>query len=245
MTLEQVRARLVIRGSLAGTEPAGDWCVSAGKLTPCAALRSRFEYYLLGLGEVSITAIRALVADEARAACGETLAASIMTLWDRYWQLRNFTGRHQLDQNDRSTWMPAFEEQHQVRRRLLGPEWAKAFFEEDEQHFLALSAQLESGGAAPVDPGDPVPSLTPGGDAAAVQAERASRFGQAAADRLTKVDEEWADWEARLRKAREEWDRLKASPNLSDTLRQQSMHTYIQAHFKRAEYVRVEALLKL
>jgi lipase chaperone LimK len=243
--LEQIRDRLFKRGSLAGTQPAGNWCVAGSRLSPCPGLRLRFDYYLLGLGEVGIHELRALVEDDATQACGHDIAVSIMALWDAYWQLSNFTGQHTLDQADRSTWMPAWEEQRQARRRLLGPQWAQAFFEEDERQFAAMYAQLESGFPKPADPGAPVPQLAPGGDDAAVRAERVARFGQAAADRLAKVDEDWADWESRLAKAREELTRLKAAPNLSDQLRMQSMHAYIQANFKKSEHVRVEALLNL
>jgi len=245
MTADQVRNRLFNEGSFAGTEPSGDWCVAGGKLAACPELRKRFEYYILGLGEVSIEDIRLLVADEARKAHGEALAQDIMAIWDKYWQLRTYSWRNKFDQSDRGTWMAVFEEQRLVRRQILGPDWAKAFFDQDEQHFRQYHAQLESGMPPPPDPGEPVPQMAPGKDPAAVHAERVARYGQAAADRLAKVDEEWADWERRLAGARTEWDRLKASPNLSDTQRKQEMQAYINSHFQPDEHLRVQALLHL
>jgi lipase chaperone LimK len=245
MTPDQTRQRLFKEGSFAGTQPAGDWCVQARQLKPCAELRKRFEYYILGLGEVTIDDIRALVADEAQRAHGEQLAAQIMAVWDKYWQLRTYAWRNQFNQSDRSSWQPVFEEQKQVRRQILGAEWAKAFFDEDEQHFQQYQAQLDSGLPPPIDPGEPVPQMAPGKDPAAVTAERVARYGQAAADRLAKVDEEWADWERRLGAARTEWERLKATPNLSDAQRKQDMQSYVQAHFKKDEILRVQALLHL
>lgn len=245
LTPEQVRHRLFKEGSFAGTEPAGDWCVVSARLTPCGELRKRFEYYILGLGEVTIEDIKALVADEARRAHGDQMAADIMAIWDKYWQLRTYAWRNKFEQSDRSSWMPVFEEQRSVRRQILGPEWAKAFFEADEANFKQYYAQLESGLPPPPDPGEPVPQMAPGKDPAAVHAERVARYGQAAADRLAKADEEWADWERRLAGARAEWERLKASPNLSDAQRKQDMQAYINANFKPDEHLRVQALLHL
>jgi lipase chaperone LimK len=245
MTADQVRNKLFKEGSFAGTEPAGDWCVTNARLQACPELRKRFEYYILGVGEVGINDIRTLVADEARRAQGENLANDIMAIWDKYWQLRTYAWRNRFEQADRSTWMPVFEEQRQVRRQILGADWAKAFFDQDEANFKAYYAQLESGAPPPPDPGEPVPQMAPGKDPAAVQAERVARYGQAAADRLAKADEEWADWERRLAGARTEWDRLKSDPSQSEALRKQAMQAYIEKNFKPDEHIRVQALLHL
>lgn len=242
---DDVRARLFRDGSFAGTEPAGDWCVASGQLKPCAALRQRFEYFILGLGEVTIEDLRGLVADEAARAHGKALSGEIMSIWDKYWSLRTHNWRNRFDQNDRSTWLAVFDEQRQVRRQVLGADWAQAFFAADESHFKAYHAQLESGAPPAPDPGEPVPQMAPGKDPAAVHAERVARYGEAAAQRLAKADEEWADWERRLAAARLEWQRLQDSPQLSATQRHQDMATYVAAHFKPDEHLRVQALLKL
>lgn len=245
LTADQVRDRLFRAGSLAGTEPAGEWCVADAKLKPCVGLRSRFEYYILGLGEVTIQDLRVLVKDEATRAHGADLADQIMAVWDKYWQLRNHTWRNTFVQSDRSTWMPVFEEQRAVRRQVLGMAWAEAFFTDDENHFREYYAQLESGQPPPPDPGEAVPQMAPGKDPAAVRAERVARYGEAAAARLDKADEEWADWQRRLAAARVEWDRLRAAGNLSEAQRRQEMDSYIKANFKSDEFLRVEALLRL
>jgi len=245
LSAEQVRTRLFRDGSLAGTEAAGDWCVTEGKLKPCLGLRQRFEYYILGIGEVTIDDLKVLVTDDATRAHGPELATQIVSIWNKYWQLRNHTYRNQFVQNDRSTWMPLFEEQRLVRRQVLGADWAEAFYAADDKHFREYYAQLESGQPPPPDPGEAVPQMGPGKDPAAVRAERVARYGEAAAARLDKADEEWADWQRRLAAARVEWDRLKAAGNLSDAQRRQEMNTYIKANFKPDEYLRVEALLHL
>ena len=245
LSLDQVRHKLFKEGSFQGTEPSGDWCVAAAKLSPCADLRKRFEYYILGLGEVTIEDIRALVADEARRAHGDELATAIMSMWDRYWQLRSHTWRNAFVQSDRNTWMPAFEEQRMVRRQILGEDWARAFFADDEAKFQQYVAQMDSGQPPPPDPGEPVPQMAPGKDPTAVHAERVARYGQDAANRLAKADEEWADWERRLAAARTEWDRLKSAGQLSDVQRRQDMQAYIASHFQADEHLRVKALLNI
>lgn len=242
---EQVRVKLFKEGSFQGTEPSGGWCVTGERLQACPELRKRFEYYILGLGEVTIADIRTLVEDEARRAHGEELARAIMTIWDKHWQVRTYAWRSVFVQGDQSTWRPAFEEQRLVRRQILGEDWARAFYADEEAKFQQFMAQVESGQPPPPDPGEPVPQMAPGKDPAAVHAERVARYGQAAADRLSKADAEWADWERRLAAARGEWERLNADAQRSDLQRKQDMDAYIGAHFPQDERLRVRALLQL
>jgi lipase chaperone LimK len=70
-------------------------------------------------------------------------------------------------------------------------------------------------------------------------------YGEAAAERLARLDDEWADWERRLNAARAERTRLLQSANLSEALRKQEMDRYIQDHFKPEESLRVRSLLRL
>lgn len=245
MTPDQVRNRLFEQGSFSGTEPAGDWCVQGGQLSPCPELRRRFEYYILAVGEVAVDDIRKLTADEARKAHGDKLAGEIMAIWAKYWELRNHTWRNKLEPGDLRTWMPAHEEQRQVRQRLLGADWAEAFFAEEDRQFKAYYEKMQSGAAAPPDPGAPVPRVADGANEQAVQAERVARYGQAAADRLAHVDAQWADWERRLAAARQAWRGLQSAPELSDLQRRQSMQAHIDQHFTRDEHGRVKALLRL
>jgi lipase chaperone LimK len=244
-TPEETRNRLFKEGSLAGTEPSGEWCVLDLALKPCEGLRTRFEYYILGLGEVSIGEIRALIEDEARRAHGDKLGAEIMALFDKYWQVRTHEYRNTFVQTDRSTWLPVFEEQKAVRRQLLGEPWALAFFTDDEASFKAYYAQLDSGVAPPPKSGEPVPQMEPGKDPAAVRAERVARYGEDAAARLDAVDKQWDEWDRRLATARSEWERIQAQANLSESQKQDEMERYVQAQFQGKEQVRVRALLKL
>ena len=241
---EEVRALLFKKGTLQGTEAAGEWCVTAShQLQPCQGLRSRFEYYLLGLGQVSIDDIRLLIKDDARHLHGDKLADEIMALFDKYWKIRTYEWTNHFTQSDRGSWMPVFEEQKSVRRQILGRPWAEAFFGEDEKHFQASFAQLESGQPVAADPGEPVPQMAPGKDPAAVRAERVTRYGEEAADRLSKVDAEWAEWDRRVNAARAELSRLQASTNLSEKQRKDEMSNYIAANFQGTELIRIKGLV--
>lgn len=245
MTPDQVRTRLYQQGSFQGTEPSGEWCVTDAKmLKPCNGLRGRFEYFVLGVGEVSIAEIRGLIQDEARLAHGDKLAAEIIDIFDKYWQIRTHDWKNNFVQTDRSTWMPVFEEQKSVRRQILGMAWAEAFFADDEKHFLEYFAQLESGQPPPPDPGEPVPQMEPGKDPAAVRAERVSRYGEEAADRLAEVDAQWAAWDRRLAAARAEWDRLQAAPNLSDSQKKDEMDRYVNDNFQGKDVIRIKGLVR-
>jgi lipase chaperone LimK len=233
---DRTHDRLFVQGSLAGTETAGDWCVGDGRLQACAALRERFDHYLLGLGEVEPAALRALVRRDAVRAHGEVLATQIVDLWDRYWTLRQQAPGVPFDASDRSTWPALLAEQRGVRRRLLGDDWARAFYGDEERDFEALQARLDAGLPKPVDPGAPV---------AASATERVARYGADAAGRLAAVDDAWADWERRLAGARGEWSRLQQAPELSAPARQDAIARYLAANFQGDEMMRVRALLRL
>lgn len=234
--MERARQRLFVQGSLAGTEPAGDWCVGDAGLRPCAALRERFDHYLLGLGEVSPADLRALVQRDAAQAHGDFLAAQIIEVWDRYWTLRQQVPRVPFDARDRSSWTALLAEQRGVRRRLLGADWAQAFYADEEHDFEQLQRRLDAGAPTPPDPGAPVVTDT---------ADRVERYGAAAAGRLAEVDAAWADWERRLAAAQGEWSRLAQAPELSDVARHEAMARYVDEHFRHDEGLRVRALLRL
>ena len=245
MSAAQVRNKLFKEGSFQGTEPHGDWCARGEALQPCAGLRSRFEYYLLAIGEVPMDAIRTLVADEAQRELGQALADQVMVIYDKYLEVRRYQPRNTFQQDQLHTWMPVLAELRAQRRQILGAEWAQAFYADEEGKFERMYAQIQSGMPPPPDPGGPVPQMAPGKDPAAVRAERVARYGEEAARRLDKVDEEWADWQRRLADARREWDGLQANNALSDVQRRQQMDSYVQQHFKPEEHLRVQALLKL
>jgi lipase chaperone LimK len=249
LTLDEVRARVMNHPTFQFSIAPGTWCVQDDKLVPCYGLRRKFEYFLLAIGIVSMEDIRRLVEAEARKAQGDALAAEIMKIWDKYRATRAYEPITAFDPQDRSTWPAVLQEQQAARRRLMGDAWAYAFFHDEEAD---LKAEMDGAGSTSdqgkrpkADPGGPVPQLTDSKDPAQVYAERSARYGQDAADRLAKLDDEWADWERRLEAARKEKSRLDSQAELSTLQRDQAMQTYARAHFKADEMKRVSALLHL
>lgn len=240
-----LRERVFIQGALAGLDVSGQWCpVVADALVPCAELRTRFEHYLLALRQVDVSAVRLLMVDDARRELGDRAAQQIGEVFDRYWQLRSHDWRITLVVRELDTWIPALEERHRVRVQILGQDWAKAFFHDEEEQVRSTWRQRLTGEAPPIDDGEPVPAMEPGKDAAAVRAERVRRYGEAAASRLDEVDARWADWDRRLADARQHWQRLQADAGLSAPQRVQAMDEFVATHFTGKEPVRVQALLQ-
>jgi hypothetical protein len=171
-----VHDRLYRHGSFQGTQPDGDWIVGPdGHLKPDIALRRRFEHYMLGQGEVTLDELRLLVADESRRDRGDAVSAEVLEMWDKYMRLRNYAWKYQVVIADRGTWMPAFDEQKTVRRQILGPQWAEAFYRDEEDYFVDFMARQEGRAEAPRDPGEPVIQAAPGKDAAALFEEEGLR----------------------------------------------------------------------
>lgn len=133
LTPDQIRGRLFEQGAISGTEPAGDWCVHDGQLRACPALRKRFDYYILALGEADAQHIRTLTADEARKAHGELLAAQIMAVWDRYWRLRNDAAATAPASSASEAAMSAAQAPRRLRQQILGEDWARAFYGDPAQ----------------------------------------------------------------------------------------------------------------
>lgn len=237
---------VLYKGSFAGTHPYGDWCVSPlHKLQPCPLLRDRFEYYINGLGEINQTELRLLIEDEARRALGESLARDIIAIFDKYWAVRTHAYDERLVPQDRTTWMPALREQRRIREALLGEQWAKVFFDEDDQELLATFAKVESGRPPPPGPRDTPPLMSPGKDPSAVQTERVTRYGEAAAAKLADLDRQQAAFDSQIAMARSEWIRLTHDVQLSDPERDKQLTQYIASHFDKENWRRATVLAKL
>ena len=130
-----------------GTRPAGGWSPKAwsvvgGKLTPSRALRDRFDSYLpLGKG-VTMVEVRATIEQDAQADLGQAQAALVLAIWDRYARLQNHDWRYPFNPTEPKGWQTTLNEQHQVRRQMLGADWAEAFFGDDEAAFQRRIANM-------------------------------------------------------------------------------------------------------
>ena len=78
-------------------------------------------------------------------------------------------------------------------------------------------------------------------DPRALEAWRRAAFGDAAADRLARLDEEQKDWERRWQAYTRERDRLLSS-GLAEPERQEALERLRVSHFSETERIRAEAL---
>lgn len=214
----------------AALRPAGGWSpkawsVHGGKLVPGRALRERFDSYLpLGRG-VTMVEVRATLEQDALADLGQANSAQVLAIWDRYARLQSYDWQHPFNNADPSGWQATLNEQHQVRRQLLGVEWAEAFFGEDE---AALQRRMSSLVATAAKP-----SVPAGGSSGAASAASAS----ASAPR--------DDWPVRSSKARQEWTHLTQDVSLDEGQRLIRIRQYMQQNFSASEAARLSRELQL
>jgi lipase chaperone LimK len=214
--------------SLRGVDLDGAWEAGLdGQLQATIALRRRFDQLLSLLGEATLDELRAFIAYDVENLAGPAAAQRVLDVWQRYVALQQHDFRHQPDMRDRRTWAAALAERQQVRRQLLGPEIAAAFFADDEQQLQALIQAQAPAQAVPV------------------QAVDRARLAPDALARLKKEEAAWADWERRLADARRELAALNAQAQLSQLQRAEAMERFIAQRFDSGEATRVRALLQL
>ncbi|MFM9880224.1 MAG: lipase secretion chaperone [Burkholderiaceae bacterium] len=268
--LEAVRrvADALQRGSLQGTVLDGSWGTwSAGQLQPSLALRQRFDYLLTLHGEVTPAELRYWLAQQARMDVGSEHASQVLALWDQYLALQQSTGLGSANLNDPAAAQRAAAERAQLRRSLLGPQWAEAFYAEEEQALKALLERRAAGSQAGSEgveasarsaaqnkpPAGFIPSqgallvppsegLTPA-QASDLQAQRVAQFGPEAAQRLREEDALRLQWEQRLAQARQQVQTLARAPELSALQRQAAQEAALAAQFSGSDLLRARALL--
>jgi lipase chaperone LimK len=241
---EELAHAVFTEGSLRGTSPDGDWGVDAsGRLRPSIALRRRFDYYLGALGEASVDELGALMLADATRDVGAEAAGRVREIWQRYVQLQQQRYEHQVQLGDRSSWEPALAERQLARRRILGPEWAEAFYREEEE---ALRREMAATGSAPEPAAQSLLlGSAPGTDPDVLHQQRVAQFGPEAAQRLREEDAEWARWQQRVAQAYREVEALRRAPELSNPQREAAVAAYLERHFDEREHLRVQALLGL
>jgi lipase chaperone LimK len=215
--------------SLANTQIDGDWSIGAnGQPQPSRALRRRFDYLLLQQGEVAMDSMAQQIGQQVQTAHGAAAAQQIMALWDSYLRLQRHAWTVQINMQQPATWARALVERSTVRRQLLGPAWADAFYRDEENELKQMIAQASSGQPA----------------AAAVQANAPTALPDAA-QRSAEHEAQWQQWEHRLEAARIRVQQLRSAPELSEPQRQEAITSYIHQQFNGGELLRVKAILKI
>ncbi|RZI80543.1 MAG: hypothetical protein EOP38_22170 [Rubrivivax sp.] len=226
-----------------GGSPAA-WSVVGGQLVPGRALRDRFDSYLpLGRG-VTMVEVRAALQQDALAAVGPANGAKVLALWDRYARLQTHEWKAPFNEAEPRSWPATLDEQRAVRRQLLGPDWARAFFADDE---LALQRRLTQALAVrrPAKPSleDVLARAAPGAGKATAKMASAEVGGRQAEP--TQAQAADADWRRRSEASKQEWSRLEEDASLDEGQRLLRMRHYLQLNFTPAEVARLEAELRL
>lgn len=216
--------------------PAGGWSPKAwsvlgGTLVPGRALRERFDSYLpLGKG-VTMVEVRAALEQDALADLGQANSVQVLAIWDRYARLQNHDWQQPFNGTEPKGWQATLNEQHRVRRQLLGADWAEAFFGEDE---AALQRRIASLVASPRQPAasslDDVLSRAP------------ASAGLVASSASSAVRD---DWQMRAGKARLEWTNLTQDASLDEGQRLIRIRQYLQQHFNGPDAARLARELQL
>lgn len=102
-----------------------------GTLRLDRGLRRRFDFLLAGLGELTLAQVRARLERDVASVAPADRAARVMEAFDRY--VAYLGGVGQLRGGQGSLGESRLSELHALRVRVLGPQMARAFFEEDEQ----------------------------------------------------------------------------------------------------------------
>lgn len=231
-SVAQIEHALFAKGSLNGTQ-APPWGVRRDEtLKPTRALRDRFDYYLLALGEASLAELTALVRAHAERDLGAKTAAEVLEVWERYLRLQQHAFQVAARPDDPLSMQAALQEHSQVRQSVLGMHWAQAFYG-DEERQLALDIDHKLKGV--IAPKDTERSLTmapgQGVDPAVLHQQRAARFGEEAARRLADLDRTEAEWARRIEAARARVQAMKEAPELSAPQREAAVRQYLDGAF--------------
>jgi len=132
-TASKAAATAAWPASLRDSEPDGAVTLDAlGQVQPSIELRRLFDYFLSALGERDVAAIRSLLLAHVRERHGDAIGNQVAALFDRYvdYQQALSTMHAPPDEALRER----LERVRDLRRRLLDPAMAEAFFGDEERY---------------------------------------------------------------------------------------------------------------
>jgi hypothetical protein len=203
------------QGSLQGTEPDGGFvCDAASGLRPDNGLRRRIDWYSQMLGPVSGVELRSLLLDDAKRLCGDRAAQVAGRIWDGY------SGMSLPQTAVNATLEQRLASAHQARVAALGPQWAAAFYDDDERAAAEMLSRKTG------------PSPSPGAAPDSPEAQQ----------RMADLQTQWRDWDKRLATAKSDLQALRAASHEPSPSQLQAL---LSQHFERADWPRAAALLGL
>ncbi len=259
--------------SLRDSEPDGAVTLDAqGRVQPSLELRHLFDYFLSALGERDVTAIRTLLLDHVRALHGDTVAAEVAALFDRYVDYQQALAAMQAPPGE--SLRARLERVRDLRRRLLDPAMADAFFGDEERYtaytldhrelmadttlddttraerLRELDARLSPAQRASRQETNVAVLVDEQNrqfdalrlDPAQRQAEREALFGAEAAARLAQADAEVAAWDARVARYVQARDAIRADARLDAAARERAITSLRASSFDAAEQRRIGSL---
>jgi lipase chaperone LimK len=248
-----VEQALYAHGSLQGSDPDGGFALdAAGQLLPSLGLRRRFDHLLTAMAEASLNELGSLLRAQAARALAPAQVDRVMALWADYLTLQQYPFQHDAALGDAGSWQAALDERVRIRRQVLGPAWADAFYSAEEAATRAHIASMAGDTAAsagstrlPLALPAAARAPRPGDDLAALQQRRVAELGPEAAQRLQQLDLAQADWGRRLTSARQALAEIAQAPELSEPQRQAQVQQYLTHQFSDAERTRARAVLGL
>lgn len=203
----------------------GSWGLnSAGQLQPSLDLRKRFDHLLSRRGEQNLLQLRASIQQQLATEAEPEAAAQVLGVWDHYLRLQLWPWKTEVALDKPETWRKALSERSRIRRDLLGPSMAEAFYGAEEREFRQwIEARAMAASS-------PLPSEAP-----VALSDSASR--EAA------LSEEWQRWERRLEASRRTLEQVQQEPDLTQQQRRQAVQRHFTEAYQGGERQRAEALL--
>nr|QDJ94102.1 foldase [uncultured bacterium] len=253
-----------------GTEADGSVHSLQGGLRTDEGLRRLFDYYLASLGERSLVATRAALAEQLSRTLDPNRTQSALALFDRYLGYRRALTTLAAPDHTPAAQLAAMR---RLRKHYFSDAEAQGLFGTEDRYndfTLALAAvradtsldaatrnqriaELEA--ALPEDLREarraPVAHLAlaareqalreQGGNEEDLYRLRSQAVGQAGADRLADLDQRNAAWQNRIHDWRAEQARLNADSSLTPPEREAALARYVSEHFDERERRRLAA----
>ncbi len=253
-----------------GTVADGSVRSIQGVLRTDEGLRRLFDYYLASLGERSLVATRAALAEQLARTLDPAQTQSALALFDRYLGYRRALGTLSAPDKSAAGQLAAMR---RLRKNYFSDAEAQGLFGNEDRYndfTLALTAlradasldaatrtqriaELEA--ALPADLREarraPLAHLAlaaqeqalreQGGNEDELYRLRSQAVGQAGADRLADLDQRNEAWQNRIRDWHTEQARLNADPSLPPPEREAALAKYVSEHFDERERRRLAA----
>ncbi|MFC4490019.1 lipase secretion chaperone [Chromobacterium aquaticum] len=266
-------APLAAAPSQRGTQADGRAGVEAGgALRVDAELRRLFDYQLAALGERDLSAVRKAVQQALQSQLSGAALRQALELFDRYVAYRRALSETKLAGGSAAEGlqrMRALRLQFLSAQEVTGLFGSEDVYDDFTVKRLRIMADaglsaaqraaqlkaLEAGLPAELRAArqEPIKHLAlaeaeealkkQGGGEQELYALRAGMVGQAAADRLSQLDREQAQWQSRVDAYRRDAQRVQATPGLDAARRDQALADLRARRFNAREQLRLEAFI--